>query len=80
MNEQTIVLRREPSFPKFIFKIPSNNFTWDNRWQVSILNKLKNNEKVGPLGVKGLLQIKKNSRKSKYVEGFLSTPTLYSND
>ena len=80
LNEQTIVLRREPSFPKFIFKIPSNNFTWDNRWQVSILNKLKNNEKVGPLGVKGLLQIKKNSRKSKYEEGFLSTPTLYSNE
>ena len=58
VDEKTLVLRREPSVPGFIKKVPAKNFIWDGRWKISVSRSLKKFEHIGPLGNCGYLQIK----------------------
>tara|TARA_B100000902_G_scaffold79042_1_gene83756 strand:- start:198 stop:1085 length:888 start_codon:yes stop_codon:yes gene_type:complete len=80
INEKKIVLRREPSYPYFISELRSKELIWDGRWKISVSRSLKKFEHIGPLGNCGYLQIKNHIKKNQFIEGFLSTPTLFMKD
>ncbi|MFL2801492.1 MAG: tRNA lysidine(34) synthetase TilS [Paracoccaceae bacterium] len=80
LNEKKIVLRREPCCPMIISELSSNKFIWDGRWQITATRGLKKFEHIGPLGIKGYIQIKNHIVKNKSTEGVLSTPTLFRKD
>ncbi len=81
LDEERIVLRREPSIPIFITSIPAKRFIWDGRWDITLsANKLGDLEKIGPLGKEGITQIKENVPDKLPREGLRSTPTLFSGD
>ena len=78
VDEKTLVLRREPSVPGFIKKVPAKNFIWDGRWALSLAkNSLDDFEKIGPLGTFGLSQIKKSAPSTIPTESLISLPTLF---
>ena len=73
-----MVLRREPSVPSFITDIPSKQFIWDGRWEITVgADRLGNLEKIGPLGEVGLIQIQKKSSTLLPKESLKSVPTLF---
>jgi len=78
LNEETIVLRREPCVPVFISEIPARNFIWDGRWDITVTaNQLGELEKIGPLGTEGLAQIKGIAPSVAPWEALRSVPTLF---